>query len=78
MKALIIVALLLLSGIAIADYDEDYRRINDYQLESEIWQIDLHKGYQEDADTKEDWERHQEIIDDSYDRIRQIINNPPY
>ena len=75
MKMLIAI-LLLASTLALAStLEEDFERIDQYQMQEEAWRIELHKRYQEDADTKEEWERWGESIEDSQDRLRDLIRN---
>ena len=73
---MLIAMLLLASTLAFGStLEEDFERIDRYQMQEEAWRIELHKRYQEDADTKEEWERWEESIEDSQDRLNELIRN---
>ena len=72
---LIIAALLLLAWPAQADYEDDYRRIDQYAMEEHVWAINLHKREQELADSEAERQRIQEEIDEHQDRLSELVLN---
>ena len=73
---ILIATLLLSSTLALAStLEEDFERIDQYQMQEEAWRIELHKRYQEDADNEEEWKKWDESIEDSQDRLRDLIEN---